>query len=110
MSAAKPLNDVRYFSRTLMDPETGLSYPEPAPHTFSFNSPSGWCPCCKGLGKVKANDVLMNGDATLNGAIDEAIRQDNWGNCYRNTRRTRRTRRIPKKMNMSFVRSEEESD
>ena len=78
MSAAKPLNDVRYFSRTLMDPETGLSYPEPAPHTFSFNSPSGWCPCCKGLGKVKANDVLMNGDATLNGAIDEAIRQDNW--------------------------------
>ena len=78
MSAAKPLNDVRYFSRNLMDPETGLSYPEPAPHTFSFNSPSGWCPCCKGLGKVKANDVLMNGDATLNGAIDEAIRQDNW--------------------------------
>ncbi len=78
MSAAKPLNDVRYFSRTVMDPETGLSYPEPAPHTFSFNSPSGWCPCCKGLGRVKANDVLMNGDATLNGAIDEAIRQDNW--------------------------------
>ena len=78
MSADKPLNDVRYFSRTLMDPETGLSYPEPAPHTFSFNSPSGWCPCCKGLGKVKANDVLMNGDATLNGAIDEAIKQDNW--------------------------------
>ena len=70
--------ETHYFSRTLMDPETGLSYPEPAPHTFSFNSPSGWCPCCKGLGKVKANDVLMNGDATLNGAIDEAIRQDNW--------------------------------
>ena len=79
MSADKPLNGgIRYFSRTLMDPETGLSYPEPAPHTFSFNSPSGWCPCCKGLGKVKANDVLMNGDATLNGAIDEAIKQDNW--------------------------------
>ena len=78
MSAAKPLNDVRYFSRTVMDPETGLSYPEPAPHTFSFNSPSGWCPCCKGLGRVKANDVLMNGDATLNDAVDEAIRQDNW--------------------------------
>ena len=71
-------SEFRYFSRSLMCPETGLSYPEPAPHTFSFNSPSGWCPCCKGLGKVKANDVLMNGDATLNGAIDEAIRQDNW--------------------------------
>ena len=77
-NAVGPASPVRYFSRTVMDPETGLSYPEPAPHTFSFNSPSGWCPCCKGLGKVKANDVLMNGDATLNGAIDEAIRQDNW--------------------------------
>ena len=44
---------IRYFSRHLMCPETGLSYPLPAPHTFSFNSPSGWCPCCKGLGKVK---------------------------------------------------------
>lgn len=47
-------NEVRYFSRTLMDPENGLSYQDPAPHNFSFNSPSGWCPCCKGLGKIKA--------------------------------------------------------
>lgn len=37
----------RYFSLHLMDPQTGLSYQEPAPHTFSFNSPSGWCPRCK---------------------------------------------------------------
>ena len=45
MSADKPLNGgIQYFSRNLMCPETGLSYPEPAPHTFSFNSPSGWCP------------------------------------------------------------------
>ena len=44
---------VRFFSRSLMCPETGLSYQEPAPHTFSFNSPSGWCPCCKGLGRYK---------------------------------------------------------
>ena len=39
--------EVRFFSRNLMCPETGLSYQEPAPHTFSFNSPSGWCPCYK---------------------------------------------------------------
>ena len=75
MSAAKPLNDVRYFSRTLMDPETGLSYPEPAPHTFSFNSPSGWCPCCKGLGKVKAESLKSKVESE---EIDEAIKQDNW--------------------------------
>ena len=53
-------SNVRFFSRNLMCPETGLSYPEPAPHTFSFNSPSGWCPCCKGLGKIKA-DSLQDG-------------------------------------------------
>ncbi|MGM0532253.1 MAG: excinuclease ABC subunit UvrA, partial [Bacteroidota bacterium] len=40
----------RYFSRKLMCPSTGLSYNEPAPHTFSFNSPQGACPKCNGLG------------------------------------------------------------
>ena len=82
MSADKPLNGgIQYFSRNLMCPETGLSYPEPAPHTFSFNSPSGWCPCCKGLGKVtseRMKELLLNGDAALNGEIDEAIREENW--------------------------------
>jgi excinuclease ABC subunit A len=67
-------SDVRYFSRNLMCPETGLSYAEPAPHTFSFNSPSGWCPCCKGLGKVKSAEGLPVNEER----IDEAIRQDNW--------------------------------
>ncbi|MCM1452766.1 MAG: excinuclease ABC subunit UvrA [Clostridium sp.] len=43
------------YSLQLMDPLTGLSYREPAPHNFSFNSPQGACPCCKGLGYV--NDV-----------------------------------------------------
>lgn len=52
----------RYFSRNLMCPTTGLSYQEPAPHTFSFNSPSGWCPCCKGLGKVKASEQNQDED------------------------------------------------
>ena len=75
MSAAKPLNDVRYFSRNLMDPETGLSYPEPAPHTFSFNSPSGWCPCCKGLGKVKAESLKVKVESD---EVDDMIQQDNW--------------------------------
>ena len=46
---------MRYLSRHLMCPTTGLAYKEPAPHTFSFNSPSGWCDCCKGLGKVRLN-------------------------------------------------------
>ena len=42
--------EIRHYSRTLMDPQTGLSYSEPAPHSFSFNSPQGACPKCKGLG------------------------------------------------------------
>lgn len=46
----------RYYSRSLMDPETGLSYKEPAPHNFSFNSPQGWCPHCHGLGEVVRSD------------------------------------------------------
>lgn len=45
-------NQIRHFSQSLMDPESGISYPEPAPHNFSFNSPQGACPCCKGLGYV----------------------------------------------------------
>jgi len=42
----------RYFSRDLMCPETGISYPVPEPNTFSFNSPKGMCPNCNGLGHV----------------------------------------------------------
>ncbi|MCM1292622.1 MAG: excinuclease ABC subunit UvrA [Bacteroides sp.] len=45
-----------HFSQQLMDPTTGLSYPEPAPHNFSFNSPQGACPRCKGLGEVNMVD------------------------------------------------------
>ncbi len=47
---------VAHFSQSLMDPATGLSYREPAPHNFSFNSPRGACPCCKGLGTVNIVD------------------------------------------------------
>lgn len=44
-------DDIHYYSKFLMDPESGLSYDEPAPNIFSFNSPAGACPCCNGLGK-----------------------------------------------------------
>lgn len=47
---------VRYFSKQLMCPTTGLSYREPAPHNFSFNSVSGACPKCKGLGYISMMD------------------------------------------------------
>ena len=47
---------VSHYSQQLMDPATGLSYREPAPHNFSFNSPQGACPRCKGLGYVNEVD------------------------------------------------------
>ena len=48
---------IRHYSRQLMCPDTGLSYKEPAPHNFSFNSPHGFCHKCKGLGYVSLVDV-----------------------------------------------------
>lgn len=50
-------DEARFYSRSLMCPTTGLSYNEPAPHNFSFNSPLGACPKCKGLGYVDEIDV-----------------------------------------------------
>ena len=47
---------IGHYSQMLMDPESGISYREPAPHNFSFNSPQGACPCCKGLGYVNIVD------------------------------------------------------
>lgn len=44
--------EARYFSRSLMCPSSGISYPNPEPNNFSFNSPKGMCPRCKGLGKL----------------------------------------------------------
>ncbi|NDW19495.1 excinuclease ABC subunit UvrA [Dysgonomonas sp. 216] len=49
--------DVRHYSSQMMDPASGLSYSEPAPHSFSFNSPYGACPKCKGLGEVNQIDM-----------------------------------------------------
>ena len=49
--------ETRYYSRSLMCPTTGLSYSEPAPHNFSFNSPQGACPRCKVIGSVDQIDI-----------------------------------------------------
>ena len=52
-----PSGTVRHYSKRMMCPVTGLSYKEPDPHNFSFNSPQGFCPKCKGLGVVSQVDV-----------------------------------------------------
>lgn len=49
-------HEIRHYSQLLMDPASGISYPEPAPHNFSFNSPQGACPECRGLGFVNIID------------------------------------------------------
>jgi excinuclease ABC subunit A len=49
----KKTNNTQFFSRFLMDPVTGIAYDDPAPNTFSFNSPYGACPTCNGLGAVQ---------------------------------------------------------
>ncbi len=49
-------NQAHFYSRLLMDPETGISFDEPEPNTFSFNSPYGYCPRCKGLGMISEID------------------------------------------------------
>ena len=48
---------VRHFSKHFICPDSGISFPEPAPHTFSFNSPAGACPMCNGLGTVRKVDM-----------------------------------------------------
>lgn len=53
----KDSNELRYFSSQLMCSDSGISYNEPAPHTFSFNSPQGACPACNGLGNVPEVDM-----------------------------------------------------
>ena len=49
--------NLHHYSKRLMCPDTGLSYRDPAPHDFSFNSPQGFCPKCKGLGVVSQVDI-----------------------------------------------------
>ncbi|WP_303919945.1 excinuclease ABC subunit UvrA [Draconibacterium sediminis] len=62
-------NEAKYYSRLLMCPTTGISYNEPAPHNFSFNSPQGACPKCNGLGRVTEIDldkIMPEKDKSIN--------------------------------------------
>ena len=69
----KDTNEVRYFSKQLMDPVSGISYQEPAPHNFSFNSPQGACEQCKGLGYIPVIDMEKvipdRGESVYSGGI-----------------------------------------
>ncbi len=75
---------LRYFSKHLMCPQSGLSFQEPAPHTFSFNSPQGACPKCKGLGYVASFDMGKIIPDTSKSIIDGALqplgpyKDNNW--------------------------------
>ena len=63
-------DEPRYFSRDLMCPTTGISYPSPEPNTFSFNSPKGMCPDCNGLGhiyEVNENKIFPNKTLSIKG-------------------------------------------
>ena len=63
-------DEPRYFSRDLMCPTTGISYPSPEPNTFSFNSPKGMCPDCNGLGhvhEVNENKIFPNKKLSIKG-------------------------------------------
>lgn len=57
MIMEKDSNEAKYYSKRLMCPTTGMSYGDPAPNKFSFNSPEGACPHCKGLGVVNEVDI-----------------------------------------------------
>jgi excinuclease ABC subunit A len=74
MLMEKDINDPRFYSRLLMCPTTGISYNEPAPHSFSFNSPQGACPECNGLGSIDQVDldkIIPNRNLSIrNGAIE----------------------------------------
>lgn len=73
----------RYFSRSLMCPSSGISYPNPEPNNFSFNSPKGMCPNCKGLGKlyeVNLNKLVPNPKLSIKlGALAaHGTQKNNW--------------------------------
>ncbi len=76
-------NETRYFSRALMCPQSGISYPNAEPNNFSFNSPKGMCPSCKGLGtlhKVNINKVVPDQNLSIkNGALaPHGPQKNNW--------------------------------
>jgi excinuclease ABC subunit A len=75
--------NVRYFSRSLMCPTSGISYPNPEPNNFSFNSPKGMCPNCKGLGQlhlINLEKIVPNKDLSIKqGALaPHGPQKSNW--------------------------------
>ena len=75
--------EARYFSRSLMCPESGISYPNPEPNNFSFNSPKGMCPTCKGLGQlreVNLQKLVPDPKLSINqGALaPQGTKKNNW--------------------------------
>jgi excinuclease ABC subunit A len=75
--------NVRYFSRSLMCPTSGISYPNPEPNNFSFNSPKGMCPNCKGLGQlhlINLDKIVPNKDLSIKqGALaPHGPQKSNW--------------------------------
>ncbi|MDO5654899.1 MAG: excinuclease ABC subunit UvrA [Flavobacteriaceae bacterium] len=77
-------NSARYFSRAMMCPTSGISYPVPEPNTFSFNSPKGACETCNGIGKIKIIDkssIIPNENLSISkGAIAplEELKKVSW--------------------------------
>ena len=70
MIMEKDSNEAKYYSKRLMCPTTGMAYRDPAPNIFSFNSPEGACPYCKGLGIVSMDDPLLDIETTGNSDDD----------------------------------------
>ena len=91
--------EVRPYSKQLMDPESGISYEEPSPNAFSFNSPYGACPTCDGLGivtKVDPDLVIPDGELSINqgGIVPFGEVRDNYT--------FKQLRAIAKRYNFSF--------
>ena len=75
--------EVRFFSRNLMCPTTGISYPNPEPNTFSFNSPKGACPSCSGIGtlyKVNEDRIIPDRSKSIKsgGLAPHGPQKKNW--------------------------------
>ena len=76
-------NKATFYSKLLVDPETGVSYEEPSPNSFSFNSPYGWCPSCNGLGFVDTvikENIIENTDLSISrgGIVPLGEYRDMW--------------------------------
>lgn len=83
MTIDQDSGETRFFSRNLMCPETGISYPNPEPNNFSFNSPKGACPVCNGIGSLhKVNPDKIIPDTSLSikngGLVPQGPQKKNW--------------------------------